>query len=150
MLKMIIDSHHLNHHSIDGLEADNLKSRHWLKSSHQLGDLHLGRLDLLLRVDDRHRSLDVGDVLLHPLEGILLGVGPVGGFGSRVVAAAFLHPVPGVGVEEILFVRRTVFSVVKEWGEGVSVIEDENDDIIEAFNDENSACVNDTHTVSLA
>ena len=104
MLKMIIDSHHLNHHSIDGLEADNLKSRHWLKSSHQLGDLHLGRFDLFLRVDDGHRPLDVGDVLLDPLEGILLRIGPIRGFWSRVVAATFLHPVPGVGIEEILFV----------------------------------------------
>ena len=94
----------------------------WLPvSSHQLRDLNLGRLNLFLGVDDRHRALYVGDVLLHPLEGILLRIGPIRGFGSRVVAAALLHPVPGVGVEKILFVRGTVFSVVKERGEGVSV-----------------------------
>ena len=121
MLKMIIDSHHLNHHSNDGLGADDLENRHWSEASHQLGDLHLGRFDLFLRVDDGHRPLDVGDVLLDPLEGILLRIGPIRGFWSRVVTASFLHPVPGVGVEEILFVRGTVFSVVKERGEGVSV-----------------------------
>ena len=121
MLKMIIDSHHLNHHGNDGLGADNLENRHWSEASHQLGDLHLGCLDLFLRVDDRHRPLNVRDILLHPLERILLRIGPIRGFWSRVVAATFLHPVPGVGIEEILFVRRTVFSVVKERGEGVSV-----------------------------
>ena len=91
-------------------------------SSHQLRDLNLGRLNLFLGVDDRHRALNVGDVLLHPLEGILLRIGSVGGVGSRVFPRRpLLHPVPGVRVEEIFLVGGAIFSVVEQRSEGVSV-----------------------------
>ena len=46
-----------------------------------------------------------------------------------MVAATFLHPVPGVGIEKIFFIGRTILSIVKERGEGISVNEDENDEI---------------------
>ena len=41
-----------------------------IETSHQLGDLHLGGLDLLLGVDDGQRVLGLWDVLLDPLQGV--------------------------------------------------------------------------------
>ena len=90
-----------------------------IETSHQLGDLHLCGLDFLLGVDDRHGALDVGNVLLNPLERVLLGVGPVRGVRPGVPSSALLHAVPGVRVQQVLLVRRTIFPVVKERGEGV-------------------------------
>ena len=95
-----------------------------IETSHQLGDLHLCGLDFLLGVDDRHGTLDVGNVFLDPLERVLLGVGPVGGVRPGVPSSALLHAVPGVGVQQVLLVRRTIFPVVKERGEGIPGEED--------------------------
>ena len=95
-----------------------------IETSHQLGDLHLGGLDLLLGVDDRHGALDVGNVLLDPLERVLLGVGPIGGVWPGVFPSALLHAVPGVRVQQVLLVRRTIFPVVEQRGEGIPGEED--------------------------
>jgi len=93
-----------------------------IETSHQLGDLHLGGLDLLLGVDDRHGALDVGNVLLDPLERVLLGIGSVGGVRPGMPSSALLHAVPGVGVQQVLLVRRTIFPVVEQRGEGISLV----------------------------
>ena len=95
-----------------------------IETSHQLGDLHLGGLDLLLGVDDRHGALDVGNVLLDPLERVLLGVGPVRGVWPGVPSSALLHAVPGVRVQQVFLVRRTIFPVVEQRGEGIPGEED--------------------------
>ena len=95
-----------------------------IETSHQLGDLHLCGLDFLLGVDDRHGTLDVGNVLLDPLERVLLGVGPVGGVRPGVPSSALLHAVPGVRVQQVLLVRRTIFPVVEQGGEGIPGEED--------------------------
>ena len=113
-----------------------------IETSHQLGDLHLGGLNLLLGVDDRHGALDVGDVLLDPLERVLLGVGPVRGFRPGVFSSALLHAVPGVRVQQVLLVRRTIFPVVEQRGEGISGEEDVRVATFAAF-------MNDTKVICL-
>ena len=113
-----------------------------IETSHQLGDLHFGGLDLLLGVDDRHGALDVGNVLLDPLERVLLGVGPVRGFRPGVPPSTLLHAVPGVGVQQVFLVRRTIFPVVEQRGEGISGEEDVRVATFAAF-------MNDTKVICL-
>ena len=86
--------------------------------------LLLGRLYFLLAVYDGQRPLHVGNVLLDPLERVLLGVGPVGGVRPGVPSSALLHAVPGVRVQQVLLVRRTIFPVVEQGGEGIPGEED--------------------------